>query len=114
MNEDDLVLRNLTYARFVELGRAPTAGELAAVAGRGPAQIQAGWERLHAEHALVLNPATGIRATTRRPGDPRRRRRGRKVRRAASGRAAPGGDQSEDGGHQEPEAGPARSRASVT
>jgi hypothetical protein len=59
MNEDDLTLRNVTYARFVELGRAPTAGELAAVAGRGPAEIQAGWERLHAEHALVLNPATG-------------------------------------------------------
>ena len=59
MNEDDLELRNVTYARFVELGRAPTAGEVAAVADRGPAEIQAGWERLHAGHALVLNPATG-------------------------------------------------------
>jgi hypothetical protein len=59
MNEDDLALRNLTYARFVALGRAPTAREIAAVAGRGLAEIQAGWERLQAEHALVLNPATG-------------------------------------------------------
>jgi hypothetical protein len=58
MNEDDLALRNLTYARFVELGRAPTAAEIAA-AGRGRAEILAGWERLHAEHALVLDPATG-------------------------------------------------------
>ena len=58
MNEDDLALRNLTYARFVELGRAPTAGELAAVAGREPAEIQAGWERL-----LVLGcgPQAGVR-----------------------------------------------------
>jgi hypothetical protein len=34
MNEDDLTLRNLTYARFVELGRAPTAAEVAVAAGR--------------------------------------------------------------------------------
>ena len=59
MNENDLALRNLTYARFVELGRAPTVAEIAAVAGRGRAEILAGWERLHAEHALVLDSATG-------------------------------------------------------
>jgi predicted RNA-binding Zn-ribbon protein involved in translation (DUF1610 family) len=59
MNEDDLVLRNLTYARFVELGRAPTAAEVAAVGRRGQAEVMAGWERLHAEHALVLDEATG-------------------------------------------------------
>jgi len=27
MNEGDLALRNLSYVRFVELGRAPTAAE---------------------------------------------------------------------------------------
>jgi Alkylmercury lyase len=59
MNEDDLALRNLTYAGFVELGRATTAAEVAAVAGRGQAEILSGWERLHAKHALVLDPATG-------------------------------------------------------
>ena len=59
MNEGDLALRNLTYARFVELGRAPTAAEVAAVGGRSRAKVTAGWERLHAEHALVLSPATG-------------------------------------------------------
>ena len=59
MNEDDLALRNLTYARFAEIGRAPTAAEIAAAGGRGRAEVMAGWERLHAEHALVLDPATG-------------------------------------------------------
>ena len=48
-----LELRNRTYAAFVELGRAPAAGEL------GDEQhIRAGWRALHEAHALVLNPAT--------------------------------------------------------
>ena len=59
MDDDDLALRNLTYARFVDLGRAPTAAEIAAVADRDRAAVIAAWERLHAEHSLVLNPATG-------------------------------------------------------
>ena len=59
MNEDDLALRNLTYARFVELGRAPTATEIAVVDGRDRAEVLAGWERLQAQHALVLDLATG-------------------------------------------------------
>jgi Alkylmercury lyase len=59
MNEDDRGLRNLTYARFVELGRAPAAAEIAASAGLGRDEVIAGWERLHAEHALVRNLETG-------------------------------------------------------
>jgi hypothetical protein len=59
VNEDDLALRNLTYARFAELGRAPTAAEIAVAAGRARPEVMAGWERLHAEHALVLDLATG-------------------------------------------------------
>ena len=59
MNEDDLRLRNLTYGRFVQLGRAPTAAEIAAVSGRARAEVVGGWQRLHAEHALVLNQVTG-------------------------------------------------------
>ena len=59
MNEDHLALRNLTYARFTELGRAPTAAEIATAAGRDRAEVIAGWERLHAQHALVLDAATG-------------------------------------------------------
>lgn len=58
MNEEDRRLRNLTYQRFVQLGRAPAAAEIAALANRGRAEVIAGWERLHAEHALVLNQAT--------------------------------------------------------
>src|SRR5215471_2040194 len=57
MNENDLALRNLTYARFVELGRAPTVAEIAAVAGRGRAEILAGWERL--QPALPLSGPRG-------------------------------------------------------
>jgi hypothetical protein len=59
MNRDDLALRNLTYARFAELGRAPTVAEIAGVSGRDRAEVRVGWERLHAQHALVLDPATG-------------------------------------------------------
>jgi hypothetical protein len=39
MNEDDLALRNLTYARFAELGRAPTAGEMAVAVGLDRAEV---------------------------------------------------------------------------
>ena len=58
MDAGDLELRNLTYAKLVELGRVPAATEVAAVAGREPAEVVAGWRRLHDQHALVLNAAT--------------------------------------------------------
>ena len=50
MREEDLRLRRLTYARFVELGRAPRAEEVGADA-------RAGWRRLHDAHALVFDDA---------------------------------------------------------
>ena len=53
MDERDVELRNRTYARFVELGRAPAAAELG-----DREEVVAGWRRLHEAHALVLNPAT--------------------------------------------------------
>jgi hypothetical protein len=53
VDDADLDLRRRTYAYFVEHGRAPAAAELG-----DPEEIVAGWLRLHAEHALVLNPAT--------------------------------------------------------
>jgi Alkylmercury lyase len=53
MDERDLDLRRRTYAKFVELGRAPAPEDLGE-----PAAIIAGWRRLHDAHALVLNPAT--------------------------------------------------------
>ena len=61
MDDDDVALLNLTYARFVDLGRAPTAAEVAGAAGLREAQVQACWERLHDAHALVLDPAGAIR-----------------------------------------------------
>jgi hypothetical protein len=57
MNERDRDLRNLTYRLFVELGRAPSAGEVAECAALERAEVEAGWRRLHDGHALVLNPA---------------------------------------------------------
>src|SRR5690348_2843820 len=58
MDDRDLELRNLTYRRFVELGRAPIAAEVGSEAGLTVADVQAGWRRLHDAHALVLNPGT--------------------------------------------------------
>lgn len=49
----DVELRNRTYARFVETGRAPVPSELG-----DPDEVLAGWRRLHEAHAIVLNPAT--------------------------------------------------------
>jgi Alkylmercury lyase len=53
MDERDLDLRRRTYAKFVELGRAPAPEELG-----DRDEIVAGWRRLHDAHALVLDPAT--------------------------------------------------------
>ena len=56
MDLGDLALRNATYRGFVELGRAPTADEVAAMLARPVEDILAGWQRLHRAHALVLAP----------------------------------------------------------
>jgi Alkylmercury lyase len=58
VDRPDLDLRNHTYRLFVELGRAPTAGEVGQASGLGVAEVHAGWRRLHDAHALVLNSAT--------------------------------------------------------
>jgi hypothetical protein len=58
VDERDLVLRNLTYALFVSTGQAPTADQVAGAAGTSPAEVTAGWRRLHDLHALVLNEET--------------------------------------------------------
>jgi Alkylmercury lyase len=58
MDERDLVLRTLTYSMFVELGRAPTAAEVAEAAGVEIDECVSGWRRLHDQHALVLSSAT--------------------------------------------------------
>ena len=59
VDESDLLVRNLTYGLFIELGRAPTAGDVAAATGASTEDVQVAWRRLHDAHALVLHPATG-------------------------------------------------------
>jgi Alkylmercury lyase len=56
MDDRDIELRNATYRLFVETGAAPAAAAVARVAGLEPAQVEAGWRRLHEAHALVLEP----------------------------------------------------------
>ena len=55
MDEADLELRNVTYRRFVELGRAPSAAEVASATGAQVELVRGGWRRLHDAHALVLD-----------------------------------------------------------
>jgi len=52
---DDLAIRNATYRRFVELGRAPTPDEVAAATGERTEAVRDAWRRLHHAHALVLD-----------------------------------------------------------
>ena len=59
MDNTDLAIRNLTYSRFVELGRAPTAGEIASSADLPAPDVHAAWRRLQDAHALVLFPGSG-------------------------------------------------------
>ena len=61
VDERDIELRNLTYRRMTETGRAPTVEELAASAGTAPAEVVAAWRRLHDAHALVLDGRGAIR-----------------------------------------------------
>ncbi len=53
-----LEVRNVTYRKFVELGRAPSAEEVARAAALSGAEVAAAWRELDRAHALVLNPAS--------------------------------------------------------
>ncbi len=57
MDAADVDLRNRTYALFVELGRAPTPGEVARAASIPTADVLGSWRGLHDAHALVLDPS---------------------------------------------------------
>ena len=56
MDEADLELRNHTYARFIELGRAPSFDELAAELDQPLDDVALRMRRLHDAHAIVLEP----------------------------------------------------------
>ena len=58
IDESDIALRNTTYRLFVDLGRAPTAADVADDLATTPALVVEGWHRLHDAHALVLNANT--------------------------------------------------------
>jgi hypothetical protein len=55
MDQADIDLRNATYRRFVELGRAPRPEEVGEAAGLSADEVGQGWGRLHDAHALVLD-----------------------------------------------------------
>ncbi len=55
VDQPDLDLRNLTYRRFIDLGRAPTATEIATERQQSVDAVRAGWRRLHEAHAVVLD-----------------------------------------------------------
>lgn len=61
MDPADLRIRNATYRLFVDLGRPPTAADVAVEAGVGEADVRASWARLHDAHALVLDTGGDIR-----------------------------------------------------
>ena len=54
MDDADVSLRNVTYRMFVDVGRAPSASEVAAAIGATVDDVLQGWARLHDAHALVL------------------------------------------------------------
>ena len=64
-----LEVRNVTYRAFVELGRAPSAEEVAGAADRTSAEVEAVWRELHRAHGeRVAFESFRIRGTLRRPG----------------------------------------------
>lgn len=60
MEQPDIDLRNATYRRFVELGRAPTPAEMADSMRTTVDAVADGWRRLHEAHAVVLDPSGAI------------------------------------------------------
>ena len=61
VDQADIALRNATYRRFVELGRAPAPHEVGAAVELDEQQVRGGWRRLHDAHALVLDGRGEIR-----------------------------------------------------
>ena len=61
MPETDLFdnkVRLAIYRSFVDVGRAPVAGEIARTMGATPSQVEDALQRLHDSHVIVLAPGT--------------------------------------------------------
>ena len=59
MDDGDVLVRNETYGQFARRGQAPTIADVAGALDLDAADIAASWRRLHDDHALVLDSATG-------------------------------------------------------
>lgn len=57
--EFDWTVRHFVYAHFAEHGRPPAADEAAASLGIGVDEARAAYARLHARHAILLEPGGG-------------------------------------------------------
>ena len=55
MDERDIETRNTTYGLLPELGRVPTAVEVAEAMASSVEEVKESWRRLHEAHALVLD-----------------------------------------------------------
>lgn len=58
MEPFDLQIRNATYRLFAEVGAPPSRAAVAVAAGADETQVSDAWQRLHDEHALVLDGAS--------------------------------------------------------
>ena len=54
----DARIRLAIYRLFIEAGHAPVPTEIATAVGATPAEVEAGLQRLHDEHMIVLAPGT--------------------------------------------------------
>jgi alkylmercury lyase-like protein len=61
MDAAELELRNVTYRLFVELGRAPGADAVGSALDLDVESVRLGWQRLHEQHAIVLDGDGEIR-----------------------------------------------------
>ncbi len=59
MQPGDLAIRNATYQQITVEGHVPTSAEVATALGMRVDDVRAAWQRLHVDHALVLDPDTG-------------------------------------------------------
>jgi hypothetical protein len=55
VQDTDLALRRDTYRLVAELGRVPTAADVARETRRPLMEVRSGWRRLHEAHAVVLD-----------------------------------------------------------